>query len=238
MKRLITMSVIFLLFLQGCATDKAFIKKDMASLGPLKVVRYKTPGILRSTVTETLFLTTAAVALPGGTVLLLLSDEYCKARGEDMQMRIPDFGYLVTNKFVERMKSETSDWPVLDVQADPVGEDYARTCTIIEFKVKRLAYGYLDFIRGGGNGFLSKTVVTMKDSNGEVLWQKSFTYLSKNFKRDKDITEFEADDAKLLKEEIEFAAEKTVSDFIDHLNGKKAEEVSEQQVSYNPSQSD
>lgn len=236
MKRIITLSVISLLFLQSCTTDKAFIKKDVASLAPLKVVRYKTPGILRSTMAETLFLTTAAVALPGGSALFLLSDEYCKARGGGMQMRIPDFGYLVTNKFAERMKSETSNWPALDVRLDPVEEDYAEACTIIEFKVKRLAYGYLDFIRGGGNGFLSKTVVTMKDSNGEVLWQKSFTYLSKNFKRDKDITEFEADDAKLLKEEIEFAAEKTVSDFIDHLNGKKLQEGAEQQVSFNPSQ--
>src|SRR4030066_2561184 len=82
-------------FFQGCTTDKPFIKKDGASLTPLKVIRYETPGILRSTMTETLFLTTAAVALPGGTALVLLSDEYCKARGEGMQMRIPDFGYLV-----------------------------------------------------------------------------------------------------------------------------------------------
>jgi len=83
--------------------------------------------------------------------------------------------------------------------------------------VKRLAYGYLDIVRGGGNGFLSKTMVTMKDSQGEVLWQKSFTYVSKDFERDKGIDEFEADDGKLLREEIEFAADKTAADFIQHL---------------------
>lgn len=232
MKKIIILMVISLLFLQSCTTDKPFIRKDAASLAPLKVVRHETPGILRSTVAETFFLTTAAVALPGGTALLLLSDEYCKARGGAMQMKIPDFGYLVMNKFTDRMDRETSDWPALNVEPEPVREDYAESCTLIEFKVKRLAYGYLDFVRGGGNGFLSKTVVTMKDSNGEVLWQKSFTYLSKDFKRDKDITEFEADDGKLLKEEIEFAAEKTVSDFISHLNGKKQENA-EQQASSN-----
>lgn len=238
MRKITTWMIVFisaasLPFFQGCTTDKPFIKKDVTSLSPLKVVRYETPAILRSTMAETLFLTTAAVALPGGSALILLNDGYCKARGETMQTKIPDFGYLVMNKFVEKMNQETSKWPVLAVRSEPVGEDYAESCTLIEFKVKRLAYGYLDFVRGGGNGFLSKTVVTMKDPNGDILWQKSFTYLSKDFDRAKDIEEFEADDAKLLKEEIEFAAEKTVSDFIAHLNGEKLQEYAEQEKSSN-----
>jgi hypothetical protein len=231
MKKIIILMVISLLFLQSCTTDKTFIKKDVTSLAPLKVVRYDTPGILRSTMAETLFLTTAAVALPGGSALILLNDGYCKARGETMQTKIPDFGYLVMNKFIERMNMETSKWPVLTFEPKPVGEDYAESCTLIEFKVKRLAYGYLDFVRGGGNGFLSKTVVTMKDPNGEILWQKSFTYLSKDFKRDKNIDEFEAEDGRLLKEEMEFAAEKTVSDFIAHLNGENLQEYAKQESS-------
>ena len=218
-------------FFQGCTTDKPFIKKDVASLTPLKVIRYETPGILRSTMAETLFLTTVAVALPGGSALILLNDGYCKTRGETMQTKIPDFGYIVMNRFVEKMNQEASKWPLLAVRSEPVGEDYAEPCTLIEFKVKRLAYGYLDFVRGGGNGFLSKTIVTMKDPNGEILWQKSFTYLSKDFKRDKNIDEFEADDGKLLKEEMEFAAEKTVSDFIAHLNGENLQEYAKQESS-------
>jgi hypothetical protein len=145
-----------------------------------------------------------------------------------MQMKIPDFGYLVMDKFLERMDQETSTLPVLTFKPEPVGEDYAESCTLIEIKVKRLAYGYLDFVRGGGNGFLSKTAITMKDSQGDVLWQRSFTYLSKDFKRAKDLDVFEADEGKLLKEEMEFAAEKTVSDFINHLNGKKPEKYVKQ----------
>jgi hypothetical protein len=215
-------------FLQGCSTDKPFVKKDIESLAPLKVVRYETPGILRSTAAETFFLTGAAVALPGGSALFFLSDKYCEARGADMQNKIPDFGYLVTEKFVEKMNHGTSKWPELTFEPKPVGDDYTEPCTLIEIKVKRLAYGYLDFIRGGGNGFLSKTTITMKDQQDEVLWQKSFTYLSKDFNRDKSIDEFEADDAKLLKEEIEFAAEKTVSDFINNLNGEKSQEYAKQ----------
>jgi len=209
------------LFLQGCASDTPFIKKDTQSLSPLKVVRHETPPILRSTMAETFFLSTAAVALPGGSALLVLSDEYSKTRGGDMQMKIPDFGSLVMNKFVEKMNGGAIKFPVFTVENKPVVEDYTESCTMIEFKIKRLAYGYLDFIRGGGNGVLTKSVVTMKDSNGDTLWEKNFSYSSKDFERSKEIEEYEADDGKLLKEELEFAAEKTVSDFIAHLNGEQ-----------------
>lgn len=233
MRKILTWHIIFiciitLFFLQGCITDKPFVKKDGMSAPSIKVVRYETPGILRSTMAETLFLTTATVALPGGSALLILGDEYTKTRGENMQTKIPDFGYLVTDKFVKRLNKEKLGWPALTVLEKPVEKDYTDSCILIEFKVKRLAYGYLDFIRGGGNGFYSKTVVTMKDPEGEVLWQKSYTYLSKDFNRDKDIDEFEADDGKLLMEELEFAAEKTVSDFIAHLNGEQSQESATQ----------
>ncbi len=233
MKKILTWHIIFVciftsFLLQGCTPDKPFVRKDEMLAPPLKVVRCETPGVLRSTMTETLLLTSVTVALPGGSALLILGDEYTKARGEDMQTKIPDFGYLVMDKFVQRLTKEKLDWPALTVLEKPVEKDYADSCTLIEFKVKRIAYGYLDFIRGGGgNGLLCKTVVTMKDPNGEVIWQKSYTYLSKDFNRDKDIDEFEADNGKLLKEEMEFAAEKTVSDFISHLNGEQPQESAE-----------
>lgn len=210
-----------ILFLQGCASDTPFVRKDTKSLSPLKVVRHETPPILRSTMAETFFLSTAAVALPGGSALLVLSDEYAKSKGGDMQMKIPDFGNLVMHKFVEKMNGGLIKFPVFTVENKPVLEDYADSCTVIEFKVKRVAYGYLDFIRGGGNGVLTKCTVTMKDSSGDILWEKNFTYLSKDFERTREVEEYEADDGKLLKEELEFAAEKTVSDFIAHLNGEQ-----------------
>jgi len=209
-----------LLFLQGCTADKHFVKKDGVLTSNLKVVRYETPGILRSTMAETFLLTAATVALPGGSLLFVLSDEYAKTRGEKMQVKIPDFGYLVMDKFTRRLNNEIPNWPTLTIVDRPLKEDFAEPCTSIEIRVKRLAYGYLDFIRGGGNGFLSKTVITMKDPEGDVLWQKTFTYLSKDFNRDRDIDELEADDGRLLREELEFAAEKTASEFIKHLKGE------------------
>jgi hypothetical protein len=209
---------------QGCATDKSFAKKDFSSLSPVKVIRYETPGIERSTKTETLLLTTAVIAVPGGSALLLLNDEYCEAKGKEMQEEIPDFGLLVMNNFVDKLRKEIPDFPSLIVECNPVEADYTESSTLISFKVKRVAYGFMDPLRGSGNNFYSKTVVTMKNPQGDVIWQKNFLYLSENFDRAKEIEELEADDAKLLKEEMRFAAEKTAADFIAHLRGDTSEQ--------------
>lgn len=231
----------FLVVLQGCASsDKQLARKDFSSLEPIKVCRYETPVIMKSTGTETALLTAVTIAAPGGSALLLVGDEYAKMRGSDTQTKIPDYGSLVMNKFVERLKSDRPDWPPVTVIPTPLTEDFSEKCTVIEFKVNRVAYGSLDLTRGGiilergidkgviTNGFLGKSTVTMKDAQGEVLWQKSYIYLSDNFNREKTAEELEADNYKLLREEMEFAAEKTAIDFMKHLNSEKLQEAVKQ----------
>jgi hypothetical protein len=222
--------VVSLPFLQGCASDKQYVKNSSTALPPLTVVRYETPGIMKSTGTETAFLALVTLAAPGGSALLVVGDEYAKARGSATQTMIPDFGFLVMDKFLGRIKNERPDWSALTIIQEPFKEDFSEKCTVLEFKVNRVAYGSLDLTRGGivfergldkgviSNGFLSKATVTMKDPQGEVLWQKSYLYLSENFDRNMSLEELEADNFNLLREEIEFAAEKTASDFIEHLN--------------------
>ncbi len=232
-RSLVVVFVVSLSFLQGCASSNTpFTNHDLSSLVPLTVCRYETPGIMKSTGTETALLALVTLAAPGGSALLVVGDEYGKARGSGTQARIPDFGFLVMNKFLERLNKERTDWPAMTVIQDPLKEDFTEKCTVMEFKVNRVAYGSIDLTRGGialergldkgviSKGFLSKTTVTMKDPQGEVLWQKSYLYLSENFDRGMSVDELEADDFDLLKEEMEFAAEKTAADFIEHLNGE------------------
>lgn len=224
------------LFLQACASSNTpLTKTDFPASEPIKVCRYETPGILKSTGTETAFLALVTLAAPGGSALLLVGDEYAKARGSGTQTLIPDFGSLVMEKFLTRIRSARPDWPALAVIPEPLKEDFSEKCTVVEFRVNRVAYGSVDLTRGGivfergldkgviSNGFLSKATVTMKDAEGEVLWQKSYVYLSENFDRNMSLDELEADNFTLLKEEIEFAAEMTAADFIEHLNGGKKE---------------
>ena len=229
------LGVVSLLLLQGCASDKHYVKSGSTTLPPIKVVRYETPGIMKSTGTETAIIALATLAAPGGSALLVVGDEYAKVRGSGTQAAIPDFGLLVMDKFVASIKKERLDWPVSAVIQEPLKEEFSEKCIVIEFKVNRVAYGSLDLTRGGiifergfdkgviSNGFLSKTTVTMKDPEGEVLWQKSYLYLSENFDRAMSLDELEADNFNLLKNEMEFAAEKTASDFIGHLKEEQKE---------------
>jgi len=229
-----------LIFLSSCASSEKKLAKAIPSSEPIKVCRYETPGIMKSTGTETALLAAIEVAAPGGSALLILGDEYNRARGSGTKGKIPDFGSLVMDKFVELLKTAKPDWPQLSVMPSPLQEDFAEKCTVIEFKVSRVAYGSLDLTRGGvvfergldkglvSDGFLSKTMVTMKDAEGEILWQKSFIYLSDNFGREKSLDELEADDYKLLKEEMAFAAERTAEDFVEHLTGEKKKEPAPQ----------
>ncbi|HWR58401.1 MAG TPA: hypothetical protein VN328_05900, partial [Thermodesulfovibrionales bacterium] len=83
--------IVSLLVLQGCgASNKEMVKKDFSSAEPMKVCRYETPGIMKSTGTETTFLALVTLAAPGGSALLVVGDEYAKVRGADTQVRIPD----------------------------------------------------------------------------------------------------------------------------------------------------
>ena len=226
-------SAVFLLS-AGCSAkyNQALVKNDPALLGPIKVVRLETPGIMKSSGAETGFLALATIAVPGGSALLLVGDAYGKARGADSKNIIPDFGAVVMEKFLKGVPNAEPAWPQLSVVSEPIKEPINEKSTIIEIDVKRLAYGSIDLARGGiafehgldkgliVDGFLSKTMVTMRASDGEVLWQKSYLYLSKDFGREKSLNELEANDYSLLKEEMLFAAEQTANDFLEHLNGK------------------
>ncbi len=226
--------IVAALFLnQGCASSstQALLNHDRAALGPIKMVRYETPGILKSSGTEAGVMALATLAVPGGSALFVVGDVYGKARGSATQELIPDFGSLVMDKFLDSVNQTAPGWPELSAVREPLKEELTEKTTTIELDVKRLAYGSIDLTRGGiildrgmdkgvvADGFMSKTVVTMKDPQGDVLWQKSYIYLSKDYDRGMSLDELEANDCSLLKEEMMFAAEKTVQDFVNHLNG-------------------
>lgn len=236
MKKII-MSIIssVLLLVLGCASkyDHPLVDHDLSSLGPIKVVRYETPGIIKASGTETGFLTLVTIAAPGGSALLFVGDAYGKARGAGTQSAVPDFGAVVMDKFIDGVNKSVPDCPTLSPLKEPLKEEFKEHSSVIELEVKRLAYGSVDLTRGGivlergldkgviANGFLSKTVVTMKNQKGDVLWQKDYIYLSKDHDRAMSLEDLESNDYDLLKEEISFAAEQTAQNFINDLRGDR-----------------
>lgn len=201
------------LVFQGCATyrDKAFVKQDMTSLSPLKVVRHETPNIWKFSPGGT-----AGGLLLGGIIGLRVSAELNGKKLRE-KIEIPDFGQLVMDKFVARAGKEIPNWPAMDIEKEPVNAEYSyKAGNILEFKLDNPC---LTFESGGC--FYSITTVVLKNMNGNVLWKRSFGYLSKEYGRQRKLEEFEADNGKLLKEEMDFAAEETASNFIKHFKGEK-----------------
>lgn len=68
-----------------------------------------------------------------------------------------------------------------------------------------------------GAGLQTHTIAQMVDSTQNVLWKKRVSYKSGDLNRPCKFEELEADNAKLLHEEIAFAVKKTVIELIDHL---------------------
>ena len=199
---------------QGCATyrDKAFVKQDMTLLAPLKVVRHETPNIWKLSPGGT-----AGGLLLGGIIGLRVSAELSGKKLRE-KIDIPDFGQLVMDKFVARAGNEVPNSPAMDIEKEPINSEYSyKAGNIVEFK---LTYNpCLTFEKGGCFG--SVTTVMLKNMNGNVIWKKTFAYVSKEYGRQRKLEEFEADNGKLLKEEMDFAAEETVSNFIKHFKGDK-----------------
>ena len=231
----VTIPSLLVLLLLGCSPkyDHPLVDRDLSSLGPIKVVRHETPGIQKATGAETGFLTLVTIAAPGGAALLFVGDTYGQARGAGTQNVIPDFGAAVMDKFVDGISKNVPDCPHLSPLMEPVKTEFKGDSSVIELDVKRLAYGSIDLTRGGiamdrglgkgviADGFLSKTVVTMKNRKGEIIWQKDYVYLSKDHDRARTLEDLESNGYSHLKEEMTFAAAQTAQEFVNDLRGKK-----------------
>ena len=204
--RIMVLVFIGSLVFQGCALNKPLLHDDLRKISSLKVVRHQTPEISDM----------PASVLLGFLVLGSAGVGFAAAIAMEATKREPsiDLGELVMTKFVERVSTEIPHWPTMTVQEQPIGDDYTlESGTLLEFEVNGIVLHFLQ-------GFVSDVSATMKDSESDVLWQRSFWYRSRDFDRQRTIDEFKADNAKLLREEMVFAAEKTVSELIDHLRGK------------------
>ena len=198
-------------FFQGCATAGKNIplaNKNLSAMPSLRVVRYKTPRniivknntclLMNATIGTALFPvigTAAGVIVSVGTV--------------EKKIPRPDFGELVMEKFIDRAGREIPHWPVMTIEKEPIGFGYKfEAGALLVFKVLKLS------IDPGKMEFSSITSVMIKDINGNVLWEKFFTYKGGQFERRRSLDDFKADNGAFIEEEMEFAAEATVADFL------------------------
>ncbi|OGP85881.1 MAG: hypothetical protein A2Z08_00930 [Deltaproteobacteria bacterium RBG_16_54_11] len=142
---------------------------------------------------------------------------------------MPKINELVMNKFFERAEKAIPGWPamVIEEQAVTNKKDYFRQYSGTKMLFLN-ATNYAPHL-STGHGFVSYFYGFLVDSEGDILWKKMFVYTSKGFGRVRSVEEYKADNFKLFKEEIEFAANTIVSVFIEDIKkGVKAPQVSAQ----------
>jgi hypothetical protein len=196
--------IIFLaiVIFNSCVVYTPFSKQDITLISNLKIVRFETPDIGQFTLGGQL----ASFAVGGA-----LGSYGAMHNGP---ITSNDYGEIITYRFTDRAQKEIPNWPKMTIESKPVKNSYSfNSGTLLLFNVKVM----MVHSRGG---FLSDVRVKMIQPDGKILWQKKYFYSGRNHGRFHKVKEFN-NDSNLLHEEIDFAANATVSEFIDDLRNAK-----------------
>jgi hypothetical protein len=208
---------IAVMVIQGCALpNQPYVKKEAAEATPLKVVRYLTPDIRRYSLGEGVAIFVAGSVILSPFIGLPIYSIYHDIKKLPNDQDIPDFGKLVMDKFINRAKNEIPGWPAMLVEEKPIWEAQKDVSNyILEFKADALEIK-------DSKGLRFTTIVTMKDKEDNVIWEKGYKYTSEQFNHKVDYDQLKKDGYKLLKEEMFFAADATVADFIEHFKNPQS----------------
>ncbi len=138
--------------------------------------------------------------------------ESSKGKALADKCELPDFSQLVQAGFVERLEQEFPDLPKPVVQETPI-----KVQAKLDNSTSHVLVLWVYDIQLYDSGLQTKTNAKMIGPKQQVIWQGSYTYDSTDFPKPHSASELAADNGKLLREELAFAAEKTVSDLIEHL---------------------
>ncbi|MRR15229.1 MAG: hypothetical protein EG826_02105 [Deltaproteobacteria bacterium] len=201
------------LLLQGCGLpNQPYIKKDASEAAPLEIRRLETPdyrvyspaGMAGSMIVGGVLLGALGAGIAYGIHYFTTI--------QSTNPEIPDFGKMVTDKFVERSAKDIPNWPAMNVADKPVAsgaplapKGYTVVIKIVDIRI----------VTDSGLGI--ESVIKMFDQNYNVVWEKGYFYDPNNFSRRANYEKLKADNFKLLKEEFVFAADTTVNDFITHF---------------------
>jgi hypothetical protein len=226
--------VLFAVLLCGCASspDKLLSKKDLESVNQIKIIRYESPGYMKDTTSSKV--TATAVAAPfmvfgavgggiGGGLYASIRTRMMTTAGKEMQTKydLPDFMELVHKDFSEKLLTNRPERSEVVVESGVVGKDFQDPSACL-LKIEAVA------IVGDGDGLQTRTEAQLVDPTNNVLWRKRVSYKSKDLGRTCAMGALEADNARLLREEIAFAVDKTVAELVDHFEGKTETKEAEQ----------
>lgn len=197
-------------------------KKLLMGSSSIKIVRQETAPLALVT-TKGVAGTIVAGAAFGAVGASVYGIESSRNAGAKLVRKydLPDYGEILLTKFSQRASIDLRGWPKMDTEMKPVAEDYKDKSKdkdkdfspFIEFYPRDVSFSG----SGKKGGLFVSLVVKIIDSNGNTIFRGTTDYSSKDYGRNKSGEEFEADNAKLLKEELDFAAEGLAQRVIDLL---------------------
>lgn len=203
---LITYCILSYLLLYGCASTAVPLKQgEFKQISAIKVVCKKTPEIRRHS---------ASSITAGGLLLGGFGEEALAQRAGRMlreKCSLPDFNQLVMTNFVNNIPKEIENWPAMKIEKNIVKNDYIpQTGYALCFEV---GYVWL-YSYGGFKGLSTHGLAEIIPSKGERIWFHQYSYREKDFGEVPELEELEADNCKLLKKQMNFAAKKASNELI------------------------
>jgi hypothetical protein len=193
----LSMLVICVFLLQGCATTPPNLDLTRSNFEPVKtitVVHQTTPPLQVYTTSGDILIILGIACLPCLAVGAVIDSN----ASSDANRGVPDYGELMQNDFVGIAGEAIPGWPPTTAVDAPVKPGY--TCkegSVLVLDIKSLACTHLD-----NKGLVCAVDATMKTSTGQTIFRRHFSYSSK-LKQ----AELLANNHKLLLQEIPIAAE-------------------------------
>jgi len=201
--------------LQAITSDKiSRVRKALSSYSSMKVVRHKTPGFAKVTVADFVIGSAAGagVGIGGSSGYRMVKT---LPAGEKLVEKydLPDYGELLLRKFVKRASSELPGWPKMIAGSSPVEESYTDTGPFIELHLHEPIFKTFGILSSAG--LETRVVVKINRADGSTIFQGTAHYMSKYYGRDRKWKEFEAHNGKVMREEIDFAADAVAKQIVE-----------------------
>ena len=214
-KRIIILIIIILTVsagvLVGCSSN-IHLRKDLTSKRAIILLHTGTPSIsyfvpdVASNATGSPFdIFLLPLVLEGNKDRKVKNAALNAARGG---MKLPNVGKLAVQRFFEKVTEDGDGWPKMEmfnfrVRIDPKALENTTSHEVrLDLSVLR---NEIEF----GHGYRVAVVASMyDDQDPKAIFKKTIKYESVKYSRDRTFEEYIAEDGKLLKEEIRYAADK------------------------------
>jgi len=184
---------------------------DPMSLAPVNIVACKTSAVV--VIDDPVQRACCACMSPAGSVLV--------GAIEAAGLPTPtEFARRVVKVAAESVGAQLPSWPLITTIDTAVSDLRSfRGTTVVEVRVNQLMFGAY-------YGLKSATTVRILDRTGVRIWQRSYTYVSKaagrtlsleEYRKNSNLPSKRAEAIGAVRSEMEFAAEATAHDLVEHL---------------------